>query len=423
MERTVFNSLFKDVMTHIHDFAALETHPLALVIDIPEHYSGSRGHYIQHLVLDEIECFQPAGKECSIDAVEWRPYLILRKRYVDGIGLQELSDYLAISKRQMRRDHSRALQALAGRLWDQVFQKKLESHAKDAPDGNGEGAQAFEVNPEILDLSDVLQGVIRILQRYLDAEGIDLHLELRKIAVLTDRVILRQILISLFNYAVHIQYDNQQYESLGLGAVEGISPREIPKSQLYVRTSLQDDQAAVEFKIAVDAQWYSCDDDEHDDLLGSIRFWSERLDATLRDIYPPRGESGVVRLVFALPVANQPSVLVVDDQQPTLRMYQRYLSRSNFKVVGVNDPNQVLSLVKQLQPDLILLDVMMPQVDGWEILQALQLDENFRAVPVIVCSAWESSDLARSLGAADFLKKPITQEELLTAIQQLNLQK
>ena len=85
----------------------------------------------------------------------------------------------------------------------------------------------------------------------------------------------------------------------------------------------------------------------------------------------------------------------------------------------MDDPRQVFPLARQLHPDLILLDVMMPQVDGWEILQALQLDEELSEIPVIICSAWESSDLAKSLGAADFLKKPITQEQLLSAIQAL----
>jgi CheY-like chemotaxis protein len=126
-------------------------------------------------------------------------------------------------------------------------------------------------------------------------------------------------------------------------------------------------------------------------------------------------------MIFKLPIANQPTVLVVDDQQPTLRMYQRYLSRSNFKVVGIDNPHQVFPLLEQFKPDLILLDVMMPQIDGWEILQALQLDEELHQIPVIVCSAWESADLAKSLGATEFLKKPITQERLLTAIKTLDI--
>ena len=237
-----------------------------------------------------------------------------------------------------------------------------------------------------------------ILQRHLDSEGVNLELNIANGTVLTDRVILRQILISLFNYALHIQSDQC----------------------ICISTQTENERASVEFKIAVDQDWASWNE-EQEDWLSSVRLWSERLDAEFHESYPQLYQSGMVWLRFNLPIANQTTVLVVDDQQPTLRMYQRYLSRSNFKVVGVNDPHQVFPLLAQLQPDLILLDVMMPQVDGWEILQGLQLDNVYRHIPVIVCSAWESGDLAKSLGAAEYLKKPITQERLLAAIQELDL--
>ncbi len=397
MDRTVFNSLFKDLMAHIYDFAALETHPLAAVLDIPENFDGSRGHYIQRLVLDEIEHFQPTGKERSIEIIEWRPYIILNQRYVEGMSSQELADYLAISKRQMRRDHSKALQALAGRMWDQVFQGKLTTPKERTIDEASEGSQSFEIHPELLSLPEVLQGVIRIVHPHLDSEGVQLHETMIDSTILADRIVLRQILISLFNYALHLQCDNQ----------------------LFVHAGLQDDQAYVEILVAVDQQWASWAGDG--DLLDTAKFWTQQLNARLDELHPPDDESGTVRLIFTLPLADQVTVLVVDDQQPTLRMYQRYLSRSNFKVVGVDDPTQVFPLIRHLNPDLILLDVMMPQMDGWEILQGLKLDEAFRQIPVIVCSAWESTDLAKSLGAAEFLKKPITQERLLAAIQTLQL--
>jgi CheY-like chemotaxis protein len=303
---------------------------------------------------------------------------------------------LAISKRQMRRDQSKALQALAGRMWDQVFQEYLAAPENGDTEESRDGSHSFEIHAELLNLSEVLEGVIRILQRHLESEGVELHLELLNGVVLTDRVVLRQILISLFNYALHIQSEQQ----------------------IYIGTQTQDELVSVEFKIAVDQHW-STWDEEQEDWLSSVRLWGQRLSADFQEIYPERGQAGNVQLIFKLPVANQPTILVIDDQQPTLRMYQRYLSRSNYKVVGLDNPKQAYPLALQIRPDVILLDVMMPQVDGWEILQALQLDDELNQIPVIICSAWESADLAKSLGAAEFLKKPITQERLLGAIQAL----
>ena len=114
-------------------------------------------------------------------------------------------------------------------------------------------------------------------------------------------------------------------------------------------------------------------------------------------------------------------MLVVDDQEPALQLYRRYLSQQPVQVAGTSDAGQALDLARRLQPGAIMLDVMMPQVDGWEILQALKNDAQTRTIPVLVCSAWADPDLAKSLGAADFLKKPVTQKDLLAGLRRLGL--
>jgi len=119
--------------------------------------------------------------------------------------------------------------------------------------------------------------------------------------------------------------------------------------------------------------------------------------------------------------AEQSIMLSVDDQKPAINMFRRYLSRSNVQVVGVQEPEQVLPLTRQLQPQVITLDVMMPTMDGWEILQTLRADPETCHIPIIVCSVWDEPELASSLGAADFLKKPITQKDLLDALARLKL--
>ncbi|RMF47298.1 MAG: response regulator, partial [Anaerolineae bacterium] len=92
-----------------------------------------------------------------------------------------------------------------------------------------------------------------------------------------------------------------------------------------------------------------------------------------------------------------------------------------FTVIGVDNPHQVLSLARQYRPVLITLDVMMPGLDGWELLQSLRMDEETRQIPVLVCSAWNEPELAKSLGAVAFLKKPITRQDLLSALEQIGV--
>jgi len=132
-------------------------------------------------------------------------------------------------------------------------------------------------------------------------------------------------------------------------------------------------------------------------------------------------QPGVGELTLSLPSADESLLLVVDDQETALRMFQRYLSHTNLRLMGVRDGCEVLPLARRLQPQAITLDVMMPNMDGWEVLQSLQADPATCHIPVIVCSVWEEPELASSLGAADFLGKPIKQKDLLAALARLDL--
>lgn len=391
MERNLFNGLLKGLMLHLYDFAALETHPFAALVEPPTGFEKSRGRYLQQFILAEIEQMQPAGRPYSLQAVEWRPYIILQKRYVEGLPLHELAKLLSISERQMRRDHSRALQALAERLWA-TWGAKLSANR--GPQGPEEGAPGFEAHPETLDLGQVVHGLAQMLAGRLAAEGVDLNIDLPgdAVRIRADRVILRQILIALVNYAIHLQTGQQ------------ICLRVAGPGRLSVA-------------FAVDENWETSRGEECAGLLDAARFWTQHLEASLQEHTPRPGSGGDLELALHLPPAGEALILVVDDQPLTQQMYRRYLSRSPYRVVGLTDPRQALATARQLRPAVICLDVMMPLVDGWEVLQSLKADPQTQEIPVVVCSAWEEPELAHSLGAWRFLKKPITQRDLLAALE------
>ncbi|MBI2939202.1 MAG: response regulator [Chloroflexi bacterium] len=117
-----------------------------------------------------------------------------------------------------------------------------------------------------------------------------------------------------------------------------------------------------------------------------------------------------------LPLAQHITVLVVDDNPDVVRLIRRYLGGSHFRVVEVTEPSEALSRALECHPQAITLDVMMPSQDGWDLLQKLKNNEETQDIPVIVCSVLKESDLALSLGAADFLAKPLTQQRLLAAL-------
>lgn len=398
IDRRSFDGLVRDTISNLYDYAALEAHPLLFnVIPPPPDYSGVPADYVRQVFVDAIEQLKPVKKDAGQNSLEWRPYLILHKRYLEGTGLKELAAWLAISDRQMRRDHHRALEVLSALLWNRLIQ--------DNPPAPGESEQEsqaqFQVQKERIDLQETIEGVMRTLKRRLDEQDIRLSVSYAQppVSALTDRVILRQLLISLFNDALQLQ--------------DG--------GRIALRTRASGQAALVEIDFQPEKSWEPATEGEDDGALETVRYWSERINAQFSASLLSDVDESQVRFSLTLPRADQRVVLVVDDQLPTLNLFKRYLMADQMQVVGAVRAEQVLPMARELSPALITLDVMMPQTDGWEILQMLKLDEVTRHIPVLICSAWEEPELARSLGAAGFLKKPITQKQLREALQKLGV--
>ncbi len=113
-------------------------------------------------------------------------------------------------------------------------------------------------------------------------------------------------------------------------------------------------------------------------------------------------------------------VLAIDDDPQVIALYERYLQPQGYQVVAVTDSVHAKERAKQLKPFAITLDIMMPGVDGWTVLTELKADPTTRDIPVIVCSIIEEQERGFSLGAADYLLKPILEDDLLNALDRLN---
>lgn len=115
-------------------------------------------------------------------------------------------------------------------------------------------------------------------------------------------------------------------------------------------------------------------------------------------------------------------VLVVDDNERNIRLLESLLSRQGYVVLTASDGLQALEMVHQNLPDLVVLDVMMPGLDGYEVARALRSAPESRAIPVLMLTALrEMEDKVRGLeaGADDFLVKPFNAVELLARVRSL----
>ncbi|HEY0524705.1 MAG TPA: response regulator [Stellaceae bacterium] len=104
---------------------------------------------------------------------------------------------------------------------------------------------------------------------------------------------------------------------------------------------------------------------------------------------------------------QQQFVLVIDDDASTRDLLTRFLERHGFAVRSAGDGATGLAMARRMRPSAIILDVMMPRMDGWSVLSALKADPDLADVPVIMVSIANEKGLACSLGADDYLTKPI----------------
>jgi len=152
--------------------------------------------------------------------------------------------------------------------------------------------------------------------------------------------------------------------------------------------------------------------------------------STFRVRLPPRisGHSSVEEAALhsgalgaALEVATPApqAMLVIDDDPNVYDMMERILSREGLDVYGAATGKEGLALARKLKPVVIALDIMMPGMDGWSVLQAIRADPELKDTRVVIVSMLDERPLGMALGADDYLTKPLRREQLLACIQRL----
>ena len=131
-------------------------------------------------------------------------------------------------------------------------------------------------------------------------------------------------------------------------------------------------------------------------------------------------DATVAELASVRVVGSKGTVLVIDDEADAREIVTRQLSPVGFHVVSARTGQEGLSLAHELNPAVITLDVMMPDMDGWAVLRALKADPKLRDTPVVMLTMLENRMKAYSLGATDYLVKPIDRDRLREVVTRLH---
>ncbi len=116
-------------------------------------------------------------------------------------------------------------------------------------------------------------------------------------------------------------------------------------------------------------------------------------------------------------------ILCIEDEPEMIDLIRLILGRRGFDVRGAGGGTEGLKMVREFHPDLVLLDLMMPDMDGWEVYQQMKADESTRHIPVIVVTA-KAQNIDKVLGlhiakVDDYIAKPFSPQELLNSVEKV----
>lgn len=146
----------------------------------------------------------------------------------------------------------------------------------------------------------------------------------------------------------------------------------------------------------------------------------ERADSEVKPIEPAKEKLEYSFNMSTKRRGEAPLILVIEDDPSTSELLTLYLAQGGYRVAHAYNGDTALERIRELRPFAVLLDIMLPGKDGWEILQEMKSDPELKDIPVIVSSVIDNMELGFTLGASDYLVKPVDKITLLKKLEELS---
>jgi CheY-like chemotaxis protein len=237
--------------------------------------------------------------------------------------------------------------------------------------------------------------------------------------VRADRTRLRQVLLNLLSNA--IKFTDQGEVVLRASAIPdwvtisvadtgiGIHPEDIPKAFtefVQLEGGLSRPVGGTGLGLPITKRFV--------ELQGG-RIWAESEPGKGSTFYFTIPTSLAMQKAETSETLLEATVVVIDDDPAARQALAQQLSQS-YSVLPLIDSRQAVERVREMHPDVVVLDVMMPFLDGWDVLKTLKSDPATQDIPVVVCSIMREQGMATSFGADDYLVKPVSAQALMRAV-------
>ncbi len=400
MQFDEFELQLADGYEHLYDLVYLRAHPLIpILVDTDSGTSKDHAWSLHHLLLDVIQELDPGN--APISSREWRRHRLLSLRYADGLPTQSVADQLAISRRHYYRTHEEAIRAIATILWNRTQQQIPETEPSVTQTDNVasvdrmellrlEAAQMSRIDQQT-NMSEVLQGVFTLLDEQIQRHKLKVRQKSSSSvpSIAVDPRLMRQFLLALLSYLI---------EQADSGMLDCKLTGDNQSAQLLVSVT-------------------SSTPDTNPERLNALNELAVLCNLTIE---PTNTDKGMTGFKVILPIAQtHKTILVIDDNDDILELIQRYLRGNRYEAVTAKTAQIAFDLIGNAHPSAIILDLMMPDRDGWDLLQYFLHQPATQATPIIVCSVLRQKELALSLGAAAFIEKPISEQHLIDILTQL----
>jgi CheY-like chemotaxis protein len=390
-------NLVRSALAHLYDHAFLQNQPLAAMLDSENKLDQvSRVQRVRRLLLDCIESLRPPTDAPADTA---RAYAILNNHYLDGLPMPSVAEKLGLSQRQAYRELEKGIKAITNLLWEQV-EPKVVATATPSDDRRQIAQQEVDrlrptAHAESVDMDELVSKITALLNPLSEQTGIRIELAApdQWPPVTADRTMLRQALLNLLSHAGRVARGTVV---IGIARVDDGWQIDLCESLTTIV------QAPVKFE------------DIEQTTIG-MTVARSLIEASGGRLEIESGAQWHAKIF--LPRAYPAAVLVIDDNADIVALFQRYLAGHAVSVVGAKSAEEALRLAEELNPQVITLDVMIPDQDGWEILQKLKTAPKTQDIPVIICSVLHEPQLAQAMGASGYVTKPVSQEKLLATLR------